>query len=122
MLGRQQTVQSSVNVCRRPPLGSTNTSFSSPQNAQLYDTSLSLPDVVRRFDCRSPLLSRDDRHCACEHRDEAPVEAVAAMPESLEAAEAAPLLCVQASRPSMRCDTAARCRVTWWPYRGSTGS
>src|SRR5438876_337171 len=60
MLGRQQTVQSSVNVCRRPPLGSTNTSFSSPQNAQLYGTSLSLPDVARRFDCRSPLLSRDE--------------------------------------------------------------
>jgi hypothetical protein len=33
-LGRQQTVQSSVNVWRRPPLGSTRTSFSSPQKAQ----------------------------------------------------------------------------------------
>ena len=32
-LGRQQTVQSSVNVCRRPALASTVSSFSSPQNA-----------------------------------------------------------------------------------------
>ncbi len=32
-LGRQHTVQSSVKVCRRPALGSTARSFSSPQNA-----------------------------------------------------------------------------------------
>src|SRR5712692_2790030 len=37
-LGRQQTAQSSVKVCRRPPLGSTKMSLSSPQNAQLYVT------------------------------------------------------------------------------------
>ena len=37
-LGRQQTAQSSVKVCRRPPLGSTKTSLSSPQNAQVYVT------------------------------------------------------------------------------------
>src|SRR5712692_4669010 len=42
-LGRQQTAQSSVKVCRRPPLGSTKTSLSSPQNAQLYVT----PVIVR---------------------------------------------------------------------------
>jgi hypothetical protein len=33
-LGRQHTVQSSVNVWWRPPLGSTSTSFSSPQKTQ----------------------------------------------------------------------------------------
>jgi len=37
-LGRQQTAQSSVKVWRRPALGSTKISFSSPQNAQLYVT------------------------------------------------------------------------------------
>ena len=136
MLGRQQTVQSSVNVCRRPPLGSTNTSLSSPQNAQLYDTSLSLPDVVRRFDCRSPLLSRDDRHCAGEHRDERRHR----LPSTRNLADTrsrgsrgghARIARGRGSRASvsrhhdiqsMRCDTAARCRVTRWPYRGSTGS
>ena len=41
-LGRQQTAQSSVKVWRGPPLGSTNTSLSSPQNAQLYVTVLIL--------------------------------------------------------------------------------
>ena len=41
-LGRQQTAQSSVKVWRGPPLGSTNKSLSSPQNAQLYVTILIL--------------------------------------------------------------------------------
>jgi D-arabinose 1-dehydrogenase-like Zn-dependent alcohol dehydrogenase len=50
----------------------------------------------------------------------APVEAVARIPESLEAAEAAPLLC--AGITTLPCATAARCRVTWWPFRGSAGS
>ena len=61
-LGRQHTAQSSVNVCRRLPLGSTNTSFSSPQNAHVYDTSLSLRrwrDVPHVFGL--PTLTMDDR-------------------------------------------------------------
>ena len=45
-LGRQQTAQSSVKVWRRPPLGSTKTSLSSPQNAQLYVTILILHAIM----------------------------------------------------------------------------
>ena len=37
-MGRQQTVQSSVKVWREPPLGSSKTSLSSPQNAHAYVT------------------------------------------------------------------------------------
>src|ERR1700694_6242234 len=47
-LGRQQTVQSSVNVRRRAPLGSTNRSLTSPQNAQSYSMSASDPSRTDR--------------------------------------------------------------------------
>ena len=59
-LGRQQTAQSSVKVWRRPPLGSTKTSFSSPQSAQMYVTILilhaimlckkALPEIMARLE------------------------------------------------------------------------
>jgi len=42
----------------------------------------------------------------------APVEALARMPESIDATEAAPLLCVPALPRLTLCDLAARCRAT----------
>ena len=51
--GRQHTVQSSVNVWRRPPLSSGKTSFSSPQNAQAYCTTVARRDRVGGDACGS---------------------------------------------------------------------
>ena len=59
-LGRQQTAQSSVKVWRRPPLGSTKTSLSSPQNAQLYVTILILHAIMS---CEEALPG-----CPCHYR------------------------------------------------------
>src|SRR3989442_13300237 len=47
-LGRQQTVQSSVNVRHRAPLGSTKRSLVPPQNAQAYSMSASDPSRTGR--------------------------------------------------------------------------